>query len=152
MIDLPRSEGFDDYTGSNVREEFNASSGNSGLLAFVVTEDYCDASVLVFAKTRSKAKSYAHGTDWLCDSDWIDLRCKREKFADSYAYKFGEGAVHCQTPDEARLLRDIGWFEVEGCHDECRVCELYQWKDVPESKLMYDLGDGDPICAGCKES
>lgn len=117
--------------------------------AFVVTADYVDASVLVFAGYPSRAKLLAHGTEWLCDADWCDLRCRREPRANCYAGDDERILFADKEPDQ-RILRNLGWYEVEGNTDPCRECELYEWDKVPESRLVYDSDDLNPICFECQ--
>jgi hypothetical protein len=106
---------------------------------------------LVFATKPSAAKVLARGTPWLCDHEWIELKCCRKPSVDKYADQFGAGAIECNNKAEKRVLRELGWYEIDGPLDECIECGLYEWTDLTESEL-HDSVDGDPICAGCKES
>ena len=128
-----------------------ANGGNEGavqpLRAFVVTTHHAEASVLVFAPNRNRARSIAHGTDWFADEEWTDLRVKRSPLADVHAARFGEGALECATADECRILRDLGWFEIDSGTEECSECGRHQWDCVPESHLSDR--EEDRICAGC---
>jgi len=120
----------------------------SDLLAFSVTTEWLEVNILVFARNRSHAKSVASRCEWISDGDteWTDLRVKREPTADKHAEKFGETFISAETADEQRLLRDLGWYQIEGMTEECQVCHKHQWDLVPESKLE-DVGGY--ICAGC---
>ncbi len=119
-------------------------------LAFVVSCDGIDASVLVFAKDASKAKSIASTSDWLSEVPWTELRVRREPRADEYGRKTGHEMIDCHTADQQRLVRDLGWFEVEGPSEVCNECERHEWDLVPESKLT-EYWDGY-ICEGCKKA
>jgi hypothetical protein len=121
----------------------------SQLLAFVVTADGCEASILVFSTKPSKAKVLAQSTPWLSDVEWIEMKCRREPAVDKYADQFGAGAVECSNKEEQAVLRELGWYEIMGPIDECGECGLYEWSDLPESELHFPV-DGDPVCAGCR--
>jgi hypothetical protein len=128
------------------------------LLAFVVTADHCEASILVFANKRSAAKSFARYTPWLCDFDWIDLRCRREPSVDKHSDEFGAGAFECDNEAQQRIMRELGWYEIDMALDECAECGLYEWSSLPESELHHPI-NGDPlwiydgpVCTGCKET
>lgn len=123
---------------------------NNDLLAFTVSAEYCEASILVFAENCSKAKSYAHVTEWLCEFEWTELRCRREKCADIFAANFGSGALQAYTRAEQEILRNLGWYELDEGIYACRQCGLHEWSEIPESTLS-DFDEDEPICAGCKE-
>lgn len=121
------------------------------LLGFSVTTQYAEVNVLLFATNRNRAKKIAHGSEWLCNEEWTDLRVKREPRADRYAAKFGEGYLQCETADEQRVLRELGWYQVDHSMTECCKCGLHEWSDVPESHTT-EIGDiGEVICAGCQK-
>jgi hypothetical protein len=124
---------------------------NNEFLGFVVTADGCEASILVFANRPSAAKKMALVTPWLCDTEWVELRCRREASVDKYADQFGAGAIECNNKAEKKVLRELGWYEIQGPLDECVECGLYEWTGLSESELHHP-DDGDPICAGCRES
>jgi len=117
---------------------------SSALLAFSVSTDYAEAGVLAWATTRGKAKYAAMGSLWLAGSDWNDLRCKREPRADSS--RTSPGAMNdSPTPDDCRLMRNLGWYEIGGPEQPCAKCGRYEWRDVIESTMM---GTSD-LCAEC---
>lgn len=118
------------------------------LLAFNVTTDYLEANILVFARNRSHAKQVASRSEWISEGDvpWIDLRVNREPKADRHAAKYGETYISAETADEQRVLRELGWYQLESMTEECQVCHKHQWDLVPESKLEYV---GGYTCAGC---
>jgi hypothetical protein len=86
----------------------------SDLLAFSVTTEYLEASILVFARNRTQAKQTASRCEWISEGDvpWIDLRVHREPSADKYADKFGETYISAETSDEQRVLRECGWYQM----------------------------------------
>ena len=131
-------------------ESIKEIPSKSALLAFVVTADYCEANILVFATKPSAAKSFAKCTPWMCDLEWTDLRCRRRAAVDRYADQFGAGAIECNNAAEVKVLRELGWYEIDGSDYECVECGLYEWTSLPESKIHLPA-DGDPICTGCKE-
>ena len=118
---------------------------SGALLAFSVTTDYADASVLVWETTPGKAKASALCSLWLDGCDWNDLRCKREPRADGYRTTPGTLGDDC-SPDDCRLMRNLGWYEIDGPEEPCSVCGKYEWRMVPESRLPED---GD-VCAECQ--
>lgn len=131
-------------------------SEHSDLLGFVITADGCEANILVFAAKPSSAKTFALSTPWMCDFEWIELRCRRAASVDKYAEQFGAGAIECNNKSEQKVLRELGWYEIDGASEECSECGLYEWSDIPESELQHPV-NGDPlwvydgpVCAGCK--
>lgn len=118
---------------------------STDLLAFSVTTDCAEASVLVWETTPGKAKASALCSLWLDGCDWNDLRCKREPRADGYRTTPGTLGDDC-TPDDCRLMRHLGWHEIDGPEEPCSVCGKYEWRMVPESRLSQD---GD-VCAECQ--
>jgi hypothetical protein len=120
------------------------------LLAFVVTSDYVECSLLVFAENRGEAKSIAHRSEWFVDEEWTDLRVRREPRADAFGETHGKGRIECSTADEQRLLRSLGWHQLEHSYEDCSKCGLNEWELVPESKLT-EVGD-TYVCAGCREA
>lgn len=123
----------------------------SELRAFTVTTDHFEVSLLVFAKNASHARALARSGEWFADVDWIELKARREPKADQYSAKFGEGFIRCSTEAEQRLVRSLGWYEINSSHSECAVCGLSPWSLVPESELS-DYEDGlEYICLGCSK-
>ena len=119
---------------------------SGALLAFSVTTDYADACVLVWDSTPGKAKASALCSSlWLDGSEWNDLRCKREPRADGYRTTPGTLGDDC-SPDDCRLMRNLGWYEIDGPQEPCSVCGKYEWRMVPESRITADTG----LCAGCQ--
>lgn len=117
----------------------------------VTTTRESEASVLVFAKNPTAAKRIALTSDWLHRCDWIDLRARRERKADDYDEKLGVVVVNCRNAEECRLLRDLGWFELEG-GGYCEECDLHEWGLVLESHLEeVQIGPNEwmTVCAEC---
>jgi hypothetical protein len=121
---------------------------SSDLLAFSVTTEWLEANILVFARDRTHAKGVSQRCEWISEGDveWTDLRVHREPAADKYAAKFGETYISAETADEQRVLRELGWYQLESTTEECQVCHKHEWDMVPESKLE-DVGGY--TCAGC---
>lgn len=138
--------------------EANCSESGAGeaganlgdLSAFVVTADYAEGSELVFAEKPSRAKMLAHGTSALCDFEWTDLRCRREPVADKYGKDFTKETTIGYDKNAQKILRELGWHQLEGEQSSCRVCDLYEWDEVPESALIWE-DKGEPICKECAE-
>jgi len=111
--------------------------------AFVVTTKYADASVLVWEETPAKAKHTAMGSLWLDGCDWNDLQIKREPRADGYKTTAGILGDDC-TPEDCRLMRNLGWHQIDGSMQPCAECGRYEWLDVIESTMS-----GCDLCVGC---
>jgi len=133
---------------TNARPAGTPAVRSGTLLAFSVTTAHLDVNVLVFARDRSHAKRVAQRSEWVSEGgvEWIDLRVSREPKADKYAPQFGETYISAETADEQRVLRELGWYQLESTTEECQVCHKHEWDLVLESKLQ-DV-DGY-TCAGC---
>lgn len=112
------------------------------LLAWAVTNDG-GAGLLVWATTRGKAKSLAKHSAWFDGCDWTDILVNREPKAD------GLRDTPCAmseepTVEDQKLMRSLGWNEIEGSEETCLRCGLYEWHELPESRI----GEKG-ICAGC---
>lgn len=117
------------------------------LKAFNVTGYDHEIHYVIFAETANKAKMIGHGEWGLCNYDYIDLRATRLKDLDCRAGEFGSRAL----PDGeigSRIMRGVGWYQYDSDYlDECKLCGLYQWDDVPES----EIGENG-ICVECSEA
>lgn len=113
--------------------------------AYVVTADSVEASVLVFAESHSKAKGLAIGSDFLCDCAYVDLICTRKPEADG----FGDGncVVDGSGAGHSKIMRLIGWYELDGNLEECAACGLFEFGDLPSSCISEE----DGLCAECRE-
>jgi len=111
--------------------------------AWVVSTDWSEASIIVFATTRSEARTYARQSEWLAGGDWTDFRARRLPYADDYAVTFGLGVARWGEP-LARLMWLLGWYEVGEEAETCAGCDSYVWSLVPESHL-----DANYLCRKC---
>ncbi len=118
----------------------------TGPRAFRVGAAGAEASVLVFARGPSQAKWLGRATEWLQGEDWIDLRATREPAADGFAD--GPAVLDGADARSQRIMRGLGWFEVDGDGTPCDRCGLYPWQALPESLLVED--GGLLLCAGCR--
>jgi len=119
--------------------------------AYKVGHDSCDASVIVFAASPSQAKTSANTTEWLCEYPYIELRCQRLPEADKYLNEASSNLVDLvdgSTVEDQRIMRELGWYEVDGTMEVCNVCDLFEWEDLPESHLEESMGQD--VCAGCR--
>ena len=119
--------------------------------AYVVRTDTSEGCILAWAETPAKAKTMAFSTDTLNSSyvEWTDLRGRREPKADGF--RETEGIIGDMPPEaECRLLRELGWHQCEGNMHPCVKCELYEWEQLPESKITDD--ETGWICAGCRSN
>ena len=132
---------------NNMEQNTSAKSGKAGaLLAFCVSADCAEASVLVWAPTRAKAKSIGMGSEWLEGCDWNDIQAKREPKADGLRSEPGR-ISDAPTKAEYRIMRDLEWHQIEGGQTPCVKCDKYPWDELPESWL----GEDD-VCAECAKA
>lgn len=115
------------------------------LLAYSVTTAFSEASVLVFASSRGRAKSLAMSTDWLADESFTDLVVSREPLVDLHAETYGEAAIDASTPHQCAILRRLGWYELTNDRRECESCGFFPWLLVEMSAL-----DERGICGLCR--
>jgi len=117
------------------------------LKAYTVSHINDDGCFLVFAPTHGKAKSLGYGA--YCafnDTEWIDLRCRRCPASDQYAREFGESSLSGEAPEQARVMRNLGWHEINGYLSPCESCGLHEWEAIPESHIAEEYGD----CLECQ--
>lgn len=116
--------------------------------AYQVRTDDSEASVIAFAVNPASAKRMAHGTDWLANEDWTDLRATRLKEADQL-HEGKEEVLDGSGPRSAFVMWMVGWHELEYSHEECGQCGRYQWEAIPESTLTEKEADVF-ICQQCE--
>ena len=115
------------------------------LKAYSVTTWHAEASVIVFAPTVARAKSEAHGTEWLADCDWTELSVKRQPTLDGYAQAATVStALDFSERPHAEMARSLGWYELIGSYEGCAKCGLCEWTLIPESKI-----GSDGLCTEC---
>jgi len=117
--------------------------------AYTVRDDSGDgACVLVAAESPGQAKQLARCTGLFDFSDWLDMGCSREPRADKYIDDDCVPSVaDGDSVAEHRIMRDCGWYELNGELDECSRCGLYEWAGMPES--IIGTIDDEAVCAGC---
>lgn len=120
------------------------------LKAYMVTSDQHEPCAVAFAETANKAKLHVLGSGWFDGYEYIELRATRLKHIDDEAENFGPGMVS-DSIEAQRLMRSLGWYEMEGTFEECHVCQLYPWEELPESQLT-EVADDEYICKGCQEA
>lgn len=118
----------------------------AALCAFTVTSG--DISVPVFATSASDAKTVALTCEWFESNTYMDLRAKREPRLDAYAETFGRIYFTFDTPEQERLVRSIGWRQLEWDETPCAKCGLYAWSLLPESAIGEAgmCGECSPAC------
>ncbi len=116
--------------------------------AYVVSTFTAAVSIIVWADKPSRAKSIGITTDWLCHDEYIDLTAKREPRADNDIEH--EAICDGHNEEDCRLMRDLGWYEIEGTGGLCDSCGLHEWYLVPESRLV-DVANCNR-CQGCIDS
>lgn len=101
--------------------------------AWIVTDEYAEYSTVVFAKTRSQARTIAQATDCCEDTDYINIKPRRFKEAD--ARYCGKREMDWDDPDDRRFFVKHGWHGW-GCveHDNCPECPA---ADICEKYLDY---------------
>ena len=115
------------------------------LLAYTVTTNLSEVSVIVYAESVSQAKSEALKSEWMSYEERVDIRVKRQPRLDMHAELFGKGALDLATEDQVHLARSLGWHEIMTGGDPCASCGLFEWAILPESKLREE----DGICGYC---
>lgn len=103
--------------------------------AWKVRDKYDEYSFVVFAETRNKAKYEALLTDYCEDMDYIEIRAKRYKEADTM-YR-GKGEMDWFDPDDRRFLVEHGWV--------CELCEYTLFIDCTKCSAR-------DICELCTEN
>lgn len=104
--------------------------------AWIVTDEYEEYSTVVFAETRNKARLEAQATDCCEYMQYIDIRPRRFKEADTMYC--GKREMDWCDPDDRRFLVEHGWSCVEPEYDECPECPA---ADICEKYLEdYDNG------------
>lgn len=94
----------------------------------VLDKDYY-YSVVVFAESPSKAKSYALGLGEFCGSNYIDLRAERIKPLDKY-YKPDKKYLDWYIDeDRLALVKDAG-YRCEDPSFECKGCIARKYCDT----------------------
>jgi hypothetical protein len=137
-------------TTSACNNEHIPSDGEMFLLAYSVSASFAVSDIIVFADTEINAKILAKRTDIYSGFPLSEIRCTRQPAIDKYAAIFGSGALGISEPEEQDLMRMLGWHQWEEGAYECRVCSLYEWDQLPNSRLDYNNSEHDPICEGCK--
>ena len=112
--------------------------------AYSLTADYVDEGLIVFAATPGKAKSLKGFSPELCDVEWVNLICKRNKDADKF-HKEGRAFLSFSTEEGQRAYRELGWTSSERW-EYCISCDQGVWDLVPESFL-----DDNGKCEECQE-
>lgn len=88
-------------------------------------------SLVVFAETVGKAKSYAAGTDEFCDYGFTGIRAIRQPMLDKY-YKGKPEMDWCKAEDRIALVKECGWFcdhEYLDRERDCPECPAAEWCD-----------------------
>lgn len=129
-----------------------SNESTTALKAWKVTADDAEASIIVFAPKASEAKTIGKGSDWLHDFEFTDLRATRLPGADKYA-SLGRARLDGDCKESARVMWELGWYQIEASSEACDICGRHEWDGVPESKVSWTENDetGDNICAGCRE-
>lgn len=108
---------------------------------------------LIFARSCAKAKTIAHCTENLCETEWIDIICVRFRKIDHYARQFAndievwEGELPYWNAQGQRVFRALGWFQIDEPGEECGACGLHEWSMLPES-VVWDMDEG-MLCGEC---
>lgn len=125
--------------------------GSTPLLAWVLSADFAEASVIVFAQTRNKAKGFYRKTPHLWDLDWIDIRVRREPKADSFAGDKPE-LLDGDSRRSEELMHSLGWRCLK--EPTCEWCGCGSWPSIPASHVAIrcDLEDEPEICEVCYQA
>lgn len=103
--------------------------------AWVLSEDYVEGSELVYADTRNQARYRGVGSEVFPDSEYSDIRARREPRADD-------------RENEPRLLmlRSLGWYFDEKPGGGCAMCGLHDPYPECDSDMNICV-----LCEACGE-
>lgn len=100
--------------------------------AWIVTDEYEEYSTVVFAETRNKARLEAQFTDCCKYMEYIDIRPRRFKEADTM-YR-GKSEMDWSDTNDRRFLVEHGWSCIGLEYDDCKECSA---ADICEKYLDY---------------
>ena len=88
--------------------------------AWIVSDEYEEYSTVVFAETRNKARIEAQATNCCEYMEYLDIRPRRFKEADSM-YR-GRREMEWCDPNDRKFLVEHGWSCVEPEYEDCPYC------------------------------
>jgi len=111
--------------------------------AWGVTDREEGYGVIVFADTRSRARTLGHTSAGLDEQEWIDVDVRRCPSAD------GKSEVECiaDWQKDCRIYYEAGWFADEA-RRSCDDCSRFYYPQIPESWIDDEMG----ICKACSDS
>jgi hypothetical protein len=122
-----------------------------GMKAWTVGSDDGDVgTVIVFANSRTEAKKIGKKSDWLVDLEWTEVCCRRLPEMDDKNERQEPHFLDGESLKDQRMMRRLGWCEINGSYIRCDLCNLYHWEALPESQLT-EFEDGKLICRECTE-
>lgn len=92
-------------------------------------------ATVVFAENANKARNLALLTDCCEDAEYVSIRAKREKGADSL-YKGQWEADWYDDATRLTLVRDCGWHCLDAEYSECRGCVAKEVCYEPEDWVL----------------
>lgn len=88
-------------------------------------------SIVVFAESAGKAKSYTVGKDEFCDYDFTDIRVTRNPSLDRFYH--GKSEMDWFDPEEriamVRYANFSCTYELSDAECKCQACEAQRWCD-----------------------
>lgn len=111
-----------------------------------------DTNILVCAPSRSKAKmiGFCQTLGWFSGCEWTDVRCSEERSLRGYAQRLGRDlCLDGSTPEHQRLMRSLGWFQHDYSDGPCDCCGLYEWDELPMSKITKARSRDIWLCQEC---
>ena len=110
--------------------------------AWSVMDRENECGCIVFAETRGKARAAAMGCAGLDLSEWNEVEVLRLPDLD------GKRDAPCvlDWEKDGRIYYEAGWW-VEGA-PSCDCCGLYQYDEIPESRVTETTDEGC-LCAAC---
>lgn len=85
-----------------------------GIRAFAVTSDYSEQGQIIFANSAVEAIGITQSYDCFEDFEYIDLRVKREPWADKYLKDELENLDFCSHASD---FKSNGWSCLDPCYD-----------------------------------
>jgi len=104
----------------------------------------CPCGYIVFAETRSQAKSMVMGNAGFESVEWIDSGVSITRIKDLDGKKSESCILDWHT--DARIYYEAGWWPEEGA-PFCDECGLYEYDEFPESYISET--EEAELCAEC---
>jgi len=113
--------------------------------AYAITAPGVEANALAWADTPESARELACSEAWFDSINPADMQCERQPTLDGLR-PHSYCACEAPTVDDYRLMRQLGWHEVDNEGPPCKRCNENVFSEVLESHL-----DENEICGECRK-